>query len=101
MVRELRFEGTMTLLTTQYLEDADQLAQLVAVIDKGLIVAEGTSAQLKETVGRDRLVVRIADRSGPRTRVVRYRRSASDGPPVVLTGRRVEAGSEQSEKLAA
>jgi ABC-2 type transport system ATP-binding protein len=62
MVRELRSEGTTILLTTQYLEEADQLAQLIAVIDHGRIVAEGTPVQLKERVGRERLVVRVADR---------------------------------------
>ncbi|MDQ6605339.1 MAG: ATP-binding cassette domain-containing protein [Actinomycetota bacterium] len=61
MVRELRGEGTTILLTTQYLEEADQLAQRIAVIDRGRIVAEGTAAELKEHVGRDRLIVRIAD----------------------------------------
>jgi ABC-2 type transport system ATP-binding protein len=63
MVRELRSEGTTILLTTQYLEEADQLAQGIAVIDQGRIVAEGTAAALKERVGRDRLVVRVAERA--------------------------------------
>jgi ABC-type multidrug transport system ATPase subunit len=63
MVRELRSAGTTILLTTQYLEEADQLAQLIAVIDQGRIVGEGTALQLKERVGRDRLSVRIADPS--------------------------------------
>jgi ABC-2 type transport system ATP-binding protein len=61
MVRELRAEGTTILLTTQYLEEADQLAQLIAVIDQGRIVAEGTAHELKERVGRDRLIVHISD----------------------------------------
>jgi ABC-2 type transport system ATP-binding protein len=61
MVRELRSEGTTILLTTQYLEEADQLAQLIAVIDQGRIVAEGTAGELKERVGRDRLIVRVAE----------------------------------------
>jgi daunorubicin resistance ABC transporter ATP-binding subunit len=63
MVRELRAEGTTILLTTQYLEEADQLAQLIAVIDQGRIVAEGSAGELKERVGRDRLIVRLADPS--------------------------------------
>ncbi|HTT29150.1 MAG TPA: ATP-binding cassette domain-containing protein [Solirubrobacteraceae bacterium] len=61
MVRELRAEGTTILLTTQYLEEADQLAHLIAVIVQGRIVAEGTAHELKERVGRDRLIVRISD----------------------------------------
>jgi ABC-2 type transport system ATP-binding protein len=63
MVRELRSGGTTILLTTQYLEEADQLAQSIAVIDQGRIVAEGTALELKERVGRDRLIVRVAERS--------------------------------------
>jgi ABC-type glutathione transport system ATPase component len=84
MVRELRSEGTTILLTTQYLEEADQLAQLIAVIDQGRIVAEGTAGELKERVGRDRLIVRVADleRAGdPRSALSVL---ASDGSPEVL-----------------
>jgi ABC-2 type transport system ATP-binding protein len=61
MVGELRAGGTTILLTTQYLEEADRLAQLIALIDQGRIVAEGTAGALKERVSRDRLLVRIAD----------------------------------------
>jgi ABC-2 type transport system ATP-binding protein len=84
MVRELRSEGTTILLTTQYLEEADQLAQRIAVIDHGRIVAEGTAAELKERVGRDRLIVRIADPE--RTEDARAALSliTNDGPPEVL-----------------
>jgi ABC-2 type transport system ATP-binding protein len=46
-------------LTTQYLEEADELAHRVGIIDKGRIVAEGTPAELKRTVGTDVIVVRI------------------------------------------
>ena len=62
-VDELRADGTTVLLTTQYLEEADRLAQRIAVVDRGRIVAEGTSAELKATVGSEVLVVRIADRA--------------------------------------
>jgi daunorubicin resistance ABC transporter ATP-binding subunit len=57
----LRREGTTVLLTTQYLEEADRLAQRIAVIDHGRIAAEGTAAELKATVGTNVLVVRIVD----------------------------------------
>jgi daunorubicin resistance ABC transporter ATP-binding subunit len=67
VVEELRAEGTTVLLTTQYLEEADRLAQRVAVIDHGRIVAEGTAAELKARVGGDRLVVRVAAAAGDRT----------------------------------
>jgi len=50
-VRELRREGTTILLTTQYLEEADQLADRIAVIDRGKVIAEGTGNELKDRVG--------------------------------------------------
>src|SRR5439155_16495613 len=49
------------LLTTQYLEEADRLADRIAVIDSGRVIAEGTAAQLKDQVGGDRLEVRLDD----------------------------------------
>ncbi len=60
-VDELRRSGTTVLLTTEYLEEADRLAQRIAVVDHGRIVAEGTAAQLKATVGVEMLVVRLTD----------------------------------------
>jgi ABC-2 type transport system ATP-binding protein len=53
--------GTTVLLTTQYLEEADHLADQIAVIDRGRVIAEGTGAELKDRVGGDRLEVRLAD----------------------------------------
>jgi ABC-2 type transport system ATP-binding protein len=61
VVDELRREGTTVLLTTQYLEEADRLAQRIAVVDHGRIAAEGTAAELKATVGTKVLAVRAAD----------------------------------------
>jgi len=61
VVDELRREGTTVLLTTQYLEEADRLAQRIAVVDHGRIVAEGTAAELKATIGAEVLVLRVAD----------------------------------------
>ena len=60
-VQELRRDGTTVLLTTQYLEEADRLAQQIAVVDHGRIAAQGTSSELKATVGTEVLVVRVAD----------------------------------------
>jgi oleandomycin transport system ATP-binding protein len=54
--------GATVLLTTQYLEEADELADRIAVIDKGLVVADDTPAQLKTMSGGQTLVVRAADR---------------------------------------
>jgi ABC-2 type transport system ATP-binding protein len=61
LVRQIAAAGTTVLLTTQYLEEADQLAEQIAVIDHGQIVAQGTSAQLKARVGSRTLHVRLLD----------------------------------------
>ncbi|MGW7820226.1 ATP-binding cassette domain-containing protein [Streptomyces puniciscabiei] len=61
LVRRIAAAGTTVLLTTQYLEEADQLAGRIAVIDHGRIVAEGTSAQLKAQVGSGTLHLRLLD----------------------------------------
>jgi ABC-2 type transport system ATP-binding protein len=59
-VRDLVQGGATVLLTTQYLEEADQLADQVVVIDRGRVIAQGTSGDLKSRVGGDRLQLRIA-----------------------------------------
>jgi ABC-2 type transport system ATP-binding protein len=61
IVRGLAADGTTILLTTQYLEEADQLAERIAVIDGGTVIAEGTSDQLKASVGGERLEVNLAE----------------------------------------
>ncbi|HXV94052.1 MAG TPA: ATP-binding cassette domain-containing protein [Pseudonocardia sp.] len=61
IVRALVAEGTTILLCTQYLDEADQLADGISVIDHGKVIAEGTPAQLKASVGAGRLHVRLLD----------------------------------------
>jgi ABC-2 type transport system ATP-binding protein len=61
VINGLVAQGTTVLLTTQYLEEADQLASSIVVIDKGLVIANGTSDELKSQVGGDRLEVVLAD----------------------------------------
>jgi ABC-2 type transport system ATP-binding protein len=60
-IRRLVDTGSTVLLTTQYLDEADQLADRIAVIDKGKVVAEGTPDELKKSVGTAALQVRIQD----------------------------------------
>jgi daunorubicin resistance ABC transporter ATP-binding subunit len=63
IVRQLVADGTTLLLTTQYLDEADVLASRVAVIDGGKVIAEGTPAELKASVGGQRLLITLADES--------------------------------------
>ena len=60
-LRELVATGTTVVLTTQYLDEADRLADQIAVIDRGRVIAAGTSAQLKTQIGGDRLEVVVSD----------------------------------------
>ena len=61
IIRTLAGQGTTVLLCTQYLDEADQLADGIAVIDRGKVIAEGTPGQLKASVGRGALHVRLLD----------------------------------------
>jgi ABC-2 type transport system ATP-binding protein len=61
IVRALVRQGTTVLLTTQYLDEADHLANRIAVIDHGKVIAEGTSGELKASVGAGALHVRLRD----------------------------------------
>ncbi len=62
-VRDLAAGGTTVLLTTQYLDEADQLADRISVLDTGRVIAEGTPDQLKAKVGGDRIEVILHDAS--------------------------------------
>jgi len=62
-IRELQAEGTTLLLTTQYLDEADQLADRIAVIDLGTVIAEGTSDELKDRIGGEVLELHVDDRA--------------------------------------
>lgn len=61
IIRRLMDGGTTILLTTQYLEEADQLADRIVVIDGGKVIAEGTATELKSKVGKDRLDLTFKD----------------------------------------
>jgi ABC-2 type transport system ATP-binding protein len=84
-IEELVAEGTTVLLTTQYLDEADRLASVIAVVDHGRVIAEGTPDELKDRVGGERLEIVLADSTQGDTA-----REAvapmSDEPPVVGGG---------------
>ncbi len=61
IVRELVADGTTLLLTTQYLDEADQLADRIAVIDGGKVIAEGTPTELKASLGGQRVLLTLAE----------------------------------------
>ncbi len=78
VIGELVAGGTTLLLTTQYMEEADQLAHQIAVIDHGQVIARGTADELKTQVGGERLVVTVARGSDFDT-ATRTLRPYSDG----------------------
>jgi ABC-2 type transport system ATP-binding protein len=66
-IETLVSEGTTVLLTTQYLDEADRLADEIAVIDHGKVIAEGTATELKDRVGGMRVEVHVSEGSDPST----------------------------------
>jgi ABC-2 type transport system ATP-binding protein len=80
-IGELVREGTTLLLTTQYLEEADRLADRIAVIERGRMIANGSPGELKQRVGGDVLEVRSAS-FGDLDRLVRLLSGLGSGPPV-------------------
>ncbi|GHB53607.1 ATP-binding cassette domain-containing protein [Streptomyces umbrinus] len=92
IVRAVVAQGTTVLLTTQYLDEADQLAARIAVIDKGKVIAEGTKGELKASVGAGAVHVRLRD-AHQRPDAERLLRQALDADvqlepdPVALTAR--------------
>jgi ABC-type multidrug transport system ATPase subunit len=89
LIEELVGDGTTLLLTTQYLEEADRLANRVAVIDRGRMIAEGTPDDLKQRVGGDVLEVTATRTSDVERLVTLLTGLGSSGPVADLRGQRV------------
>ncbi|MFJ6694611.1 ATP-binding cassette domain-containing protein [Streptomyces sp. NPDC091272] len=84
VVRELVTDGVTVLLTTQYLEEADFLADRITVIDSGRVIADGTPDALKRKVGEERLEVSVVQRESVPAAVRALRRATGDEPSVEL-----------------
>ncbi|MFZ4152311.1 ATP-binding cassette domain-containing protein [Streptomyces pseudogriseolus] len=106
IVRAVVAQGTTVLLTTQYLDEADQLASRIAVIDKGRVIAEGTKGELKASVGAGSVHVRLRDpeRRADAERLLRDLLLAEvqlEPDPVALTARLNAATSDSAADQAA
>nr|WP_171172280.1 ATP-binding cassette domain-containing protein [Streptomyces sp. I05A-00742] len=105
MVRGVVAQGTTVLLTTQYLDEADRLASRIAVFDRGRVIAEGTKAELKASVGAGSVQVRLEDPDcrEKAERVLSGCLGAAAQPeddPVALTVRLGGGGTDAAEQAA-
>jgi ABC-2 type transport system ATP-binding protein len=98
-IRELATRGTDVLLTTQYLDEADQLAARIVIIDRGRVVADGSPGELKARAGRDVIEVHTREASDLATAAGALARLGTDEPVVDAATRRVaisvDAGTER------
>jgi len=88
VIQNLVNEGTTVLLTTQYLEEADQLANKIAVIDKGKVIAQGTADELKTQVGGERIDVVVSQAQASQAAVALQGMASGK---VVVEGEHVQA----------
>lgn len=94
VIKDLVAAGTTLLLTTQYLEEADQLADSVAVIDHGKVIAEGTSDQLKSRIGGHRVAVALVNGNDAGTAEAILARHGAGPPHTAGDGRTLEVAVE-------
>ncbi|QIJ63691.1 ATP-binding cassette domain-containing protein [Streptomyces sp. JB150] len=101
IVRAVVAQGTTVLLTTQYLDEADQLASRIAVIDRGRVIAEGTKGELKASVGAGSVHLRVRDAEQRPLAADVLRRTLDaqvqqEHDPVALTARLGRAASDDT-----
>ncbi|MGX4687705.1 ATP-binding cassette domain-containing protein [Streptomyces sp. JNUCC 63] len=101
MIREQLAGGVTVLMTTQYLEEADQLADRIAVIDGGRVIADGTSDELKAKVGGERLEVTVQDDAAIPAAVTALRDVTATEPAVEQNGRVVSVALQDQLKTVA
>jgi len=98
VIRELVADGATMLLTTQYLDEADALADRIAVIDHGRVIASGTAAELKAQVGGAQLQVTLSELHVPAAAAIA--RLAAGGVEVSRDGRVLRAAVRSAAGLA-
>lgn len=101
VIRDLVRSGTTVLLTTQYLEEADQLADSITVIDHGSIIAEGTAGELKQRAGSEFIAVQAEEEEQLSNAVEVMRRFSTGEPTVVEHERRVTVPVKDGSSMLA
>ena len=96
LIEDLVAAGTTVLLTTQYLDEADRLAHRIGVIDRGVVVQEGTADQLKDAVGGSVLELVVTD--ADRVRSMEIIAAATGAEVVELGGRRLRVPARQGSR---
>lgn len=95
VILDLVREGTTVLLTTQYLEEADYLADHISVVDHGVVIAEGTSDELKAQVGGHRVVVTLVDQDDAETARAALARYGSGEVHTHVSGRTLDVAVDE------
>ena len=99
LIEELGNDGTTVLLTTQYLDEADRLAERIVVIDAGGVIANGTADELKDQIGGDRLSVVIANADNAISAVCALRSLCTSDVVVDETGRGLSASIMSGDRM--
>lgn len=99
IIRDLVSQGVSILLTTQYLDEADALADYMYVIDRGQLIVQGTSEELKRSLGKDVVELKVADKSLEKARTLLQRELKTEVTLDELTRRLTLRSSDGSDDL--